>query len=119
MIKNKAFKQNKAKVNKTDNTNGIIQKKPCLENIKRKQDSVDKNVKSNATSGITYSLIANIISSLAYFEKWFFILIFLCFIIYFMEKLFNDIDLELLVKRKNSRKEDFRGAFYRKCYNGK
>ena len=30
-----------------------------------------------------------------------------------MEKLFNDIDLELLVKRKNSRKEDFRGAFYR------
>lgn len=30
-----------------------------------------------------------------------------------MEKLYNDIDLELLVKRKNERKEDFRGAFYR------
>ena len=35
------------------------------------------------------------------------------FYYYFMEKLYNDIDLELLVKRKNERKEDFRGAFYR------
>lgn len=30
-----------------------------------------------------------------------------------MEKLYNDIDQELLIKRKNERKEDFRGSFYR------
>ena len=30
-----------------------------------------------------------------------------------MEKLYNDIDQELLIKRKNERKEDFRGSYYR------
>lgn len=30
-----------------------------------------------------------------------------------MEKLYNDINQELLIKRKNERKEDFRGSYYR------